>query len=123
MLGGDLHAAADMMSAQLRQAGIRPPAAEQVMAETAADEGVLVCTTGTGMVMAANKFPGIRAALCMSPHMADMARKHNDANVLSMGARIVGEQVAIACVEAFLNAEFDGGRHIPRVEKIKALEA
>ena len=84
--------------------------------------GILLCGTGIGMSIVANRYANVRAALCNDLFAAKLSRQHNDANMLSMGARIVGEQVAIGCVEAFLSAEFEGGRHVPRVEKIKALE-
>lgn len=78
--------------------------------------------SGTGEQIAANKINGIRCCQATEPVTAALSRQHNDANVLSMGARIVGEQVAIGCVEAFLAAEFDAGRHVARVAKIMALE-
>jgi ribose 5-phosphate isomerase B len=79
--------------------------------------------SGTGEQIVANKIKGIRCCQATEPVTARLSREHNDANVLSMGARIVGSEVAIACVEAFLSAQFEGGRHIPRVEKISALES
>jgi ribose 5-phosphate isomerase B len=78
--------------------------------------------SGTGEQIVANKIDGIRCCQATEPVTARLSREHNDANVLSMGARIVGSQVAIACVEAFLAAEFEAGRHVARVEKISALE-
>lgn len=80
--------------------------------------GILVCGSGTGMSISANRHKGIRAALCRSGLEAELARKHNDANVLCLGARISGEEVAKECVERFLNTEFEGGRHSARVEKM-----
>jgi ribose 5-phosphate isomerase B len=85
--------------------------------------GVVFGGSGTGEQIVANKIRGIRCCQATEPVTAALSREHNDANVLSLGARIVGEQVAIACVEAFLAAEFQGGRHIPRVQKISALES
>ena len=79
--------------------------------------------SGTGEQIVANKVRGIRCCQATEPVTAALAREHNDANMLSMGARIVGEQLAIGCVEAFLAAQFEGGRHVARVEKIKALES
>jgi ribose 5-phosphate isomerase B len=79
--------------------------------------------SGTGEQIVANKIKGIRCCQATEPVTAALSRQHNDANVLSMGARIVGEQVAIGCVEAFLSAEFEGGRHLPRIDKISALES
>jgi ribose 5-phosphate isomerase B len=79
--------------------------------------------SGTGEQIVANKVDGIRCCQATEPVTARLSREHNDANMLSMGARIVGSQVAIASVEAFLEADFDGGRHVARVEKIMALES
>jgi ribose 5-phosphate isomerase B len=78
--------------------------------------------SGTGEAITANKVHGVRCCQATDPVTAALSRQHNDANALSMGARIVGEQLAIGCVEAFLNAEFEGGRHIPRIEKISVVE-
>ena len=82
-------------------------------------KGILICGTGLGMSMAANKFDGIRAALCHNEYSASMAREHNDANVLCMGARVVGFGVAESIVEAWLNSSFEGGRHQQRVNKLE----
>jgi len=79
--------------------------------------------SGTGEQITANKIRGIRCCQATEPVTAALSRQHNDANILSMGARIVGEQVAIGCVEAFIGATFEGGRHVARVEKIMALES
>ena len=79
--------------------------------------------SGTGEQITANKIRGIRCCQATEPVTAALSRQHNDANILSMGARIVGEQVAIGCVEAFLGATFEGGRHVARVDKIMALES
>jgi ribose 5-phosphate isomerase B len=84
--------------------------------------GILVCGTGIGMSIAANKVPGVRAALCRSEYEARMARAHNDANVLCMGERVTGLGLGAAIVEAFLATAFEGGRHARRVEKVAALE-
>jgi ribose 5-phosphate isomerase B len=81
--------------------------------------GVLVCSTGTGMSIAANKVKGIRAALCRSEFEARMARAHNDANVLCLGERVTGSGLARAILEVFLNTPFEGGRHAARVGKIE----
>ncbi len=80
--------------------------------------GVLICGSGIGMSMAANRHPGIRAALCTDAYMAKMARRHNDANVLCLGSRVVGEGLAQDILEAFLQATFEGGRHQARLDKI-----
>lgn len=86
------------------------------------DRGILVCGTGIGMSIAANKVPGIRAALCHDVFSARATREHNDSNVLTLGERVIGQGLARAIVEAWLGAEFAGGRHAARVEKIRALE-
>lgn len=85
--------------------------------------GILVCGTGTGMCIAANKHKGIRAASCQNETLARYARAHNDANVLCLGERIVGEEVARNTVKAFVETSFEGGRHEARVNKIKAMES
>ena len=85
--------------------------------------GLLVCGTGIGMSMAANKVHGIRAALATDPFMAKMATEHNDANVLCVGERVIGEGLALEILDAFLGAEFGGGRHERRVGKIMDAEA
>lgn len=84
--------------------------------------GVLVCGTGIGISMAANRHKGIRAALCHDAFTADMARRHNDANVLCMGARTTGPGVALQMLEIFLSGGFEGGRHARRVDKIEPEE-
>ena len=88
----------------------------------AAERGILVCGTGIGMAMAANKAPGVRAAACADAFTARMAREHNDANVLALGARILGPEDAIEIVRVWLETEFAGDRHARRVAKIAALE-
>ena len=82
------------------------------------DLGIIMCGSGNGINMAANKHKGIRSALCWSPEIAEMARLHNDANVLALPARYISVEVAKACVEAFLTNEFEGGRHERRIAKI-----
>ena len=84
--------------------------------------GILICGTGIGMSMAANKHRGIRAACCSDTFSAAATRTHNDANVLCFGARVVGEGVALELVDAFLNAQYEGGRHQARVDMLTALE-
>lgn len=85
--------------------------------------GVLVCGTGIGMSITANKVHGIRAALCHTEFEARMSRMHNDANVLCLGQRVTGVGVALEILKAFLSASFEGGRHAGRVEKIRQVEA
>jgi ribose 5-phosphate isomerase B len=82
-----------------------------------ASRGVLVCGTGIGIAMAANRHRHVRAAVCQDTTGARLARQHNDANVLSLGARLVGPEVARECVRVFFTTEFEGGRHARRVEK------
>ena len=84
--------------------------------------GILICGSGIGMSISANKIHGIRAALCSEPVSAILSRNHNQANVLCMGARLIGTVMAQEIVKAFLTAQFEGGRHIPRVQKIQQLE-
>ncbi len=91
--------------------------AEAVLANPES-KGILICGSGIGMSLAANKHRGIRAALCHDYYTAQMARMHNDANVLCFGARIVGLGVVESILDAWLNTEFEGGRHQRRVEKI-----
>jgi ribose 5-phosphate isomerase B len=88
-----------------------------------AERGVLVCGTGVGMSLAANRVPGVRAAAVSEPVSARLSREHNDANVVCIGARIVGPEVAIDIVRTFLDSAFSGGeRHIRRIAKVTALE-
>lgn len=82
--------------------------------------GIILCGTGQGIMMAANKVKGIRCGVCSDVFSARMIRQHNDANMLSLGARVVGEGLALDIVDAFLNAEFEGGRHATRVNMIEA---
>ena len=81
------------------------------------DRGILICGSGIGMSMAANRYPYIRAALCHNVETASLARQHNNANVLVLGARIISEATALACMEAFLHTNFEGGRHQARIDK------
>lgn len=87
-----------------------------------AEKGILICGTGIGVSMAANKIHGIRAALCGDVYSAKMTRLHNDANVLCMGGRVIGRELAMMIVDTFLTEGFEGGRHQNRVDKIHALE-
>ena len=86
------------------------------------DKGIVICTTGIGISIAANKVKGVRCALCADPLSAEMTRRHNDANVLALGAGIVGPHLARRIVEIFLNTEFEGGRHARRVGQLDAIE-
>lgn len=84
--------------------------------------GILICGTGVGISLAANKIRGVRAAVCSEPYTARMARCHNDANIIAFGARVVGPAMAEMIVDAFLEAEYEGGRHQRRVDMISAIE-
>lgn len=84
--------------------------------------GILICGTGIGISIAANKIPGIRAAVCQNLFTARLAREHNDANILALGARVTGNGLALEIVKTFITTKFLSGRHQRRVEKIKALE-
>ena len=88
----------------------------------AADQGLLVCGSGTGMAIAANKIPGVRAAVAWSEETARLARQHNDANVLAVGARTTPVEALPSIVRTFFTTGFEGGRHSKRVEKIRELE-
>ena len=92
----------------------------KVVSENA--QGILICGTGIGISIAANKINGIRCALCSEPFSAEMTRKHNNANVLAMGGRTTGPELAKSIVKAFLSTDFEGGRHQNRLDKISALE-
>jgi ribose 5-phosphate isomerase B len=95
--------------------------AEKVACQKA-DRGILVCGTGLGMCIAANKFVGVRAAPCHDDLTAEMSRRHNDANVLCLSADLLGERIMDRIIETWLSTPFEGGRHARRVEKICALE-
>ncbi len=97
------------------------PVAESV-AKGECDKGLLVCGTGIGMSMAANKVKGIRAACCSDHYSVKYTRLHNDANILCLGGRVIGPGVASELVELFLNTQYEGGRHANRVAKISAIE-
>ena len=102
-----------------------PDIAEKVCADVvsgAADRGIVLCGTGIGISIAANKIKGIRCALCNEVYSAKMSREHNNANVLAMGGRVVGYGVAAEVVRTWMTTEFAGGRHERRVNKIMALE-
>ena len=84
--------------------------------------GILICGTGIGISLAANKVKGIRAAVCSEAYSAELTRRHNNANIIAFGARVVGIATAETIVDAFLGAEFEGGRHARRVDMITAIE-
>lgn len=87
-----------------------------------ADAGIVICGTGIGISIAANKVPGVRAALVTSPEMAALAKQHNNANILALGGRILVLETAEACVTAWLDAEYEGDRHQRRLDKITGIE-
>ena len=97
------------------------PAARAVAAGEC-ERGIVLCTTGIGASMAANKVKGIRCALCHEAYSAEMTRRHNDANMLAIGAGVTGPNLAERIVDAFLNTQFEGGRHQRRIDKVMALE-
>ncbi len=94
----------------------------QAVSRQEVQEGLLVCGTGIGMAMAANKVSGVRAAVCHSLETAEMSRRHNKANVLTLGARVLPSELAIDIVNEWLKTGFDGGRHARRVGKIEELD-
>ncbi|NLP10292.1 ribose 5-phosphate isomerase B [bacterium] len=96
-------------------------AAAQAVASGQCAMGIIICGTGIGISITANKVRGIRAALCCSEYMAEMARKHNDANMLALGGRVISPEMAEKIVDVFLQTDFEGGRHAQRVQKIHQL--
>ena len=97
-------------------------AAARLVADGTCEKGVVLCTTGIGMSMTANKVKGVRCALCHDPLSAEMTRRHNDANMLAMGAEIIGGNLAQRILDVFLATGFEGGRHQRRVDKIMETE-
>ena len=97
-------------------------AAARAVAKGDCDRGIVICTTGIGISIAANKIKGIRCAHCADCLQAELTRKHNNANMLAIGAGFTGKNMAERIVEVFLNTEFEGGRHERRVNKVMALE-
>ena len=96
--------------------------AARAVAAGQADFGVLVCSTGIGISMAANKVKGIRAALCTNEFCAEMTRRHNNANILCMGGKVIDKETAVKLVDIFLHTEFEGGRHQRRIDQIAQIE-
>lgn len=102
-----------------------PIIAEKLCCEVIKDQnnkGILICGTGIGVCIAANKVKGIRAALCSDTYVAEMSRKHNNANVLCMGGRVLGNDKGVDIVKSFLSTGFEGGRHLRRVDQIMEIE-
>ena len=93
------------------------------MADGRCEQGIVICTTGIGISITANKVKGIRCALCGDPLSAELTRRHNNANMLAMGAGIIGPNMAERIVDVFLNTEFEGGRHARRVGEIMDIES
>lgn len=94
----------------------------QAVASKEVDLGILICGTGVGISLAANKVKGIRAVVCSEPYSARLSRQHNNTNILALGARVVGIELAKMIIEEWLNAEFEGGRHQRRVDMITDIE-
>ena len=92
------------------------------VADGGADCGILICGTGVGISLAANKIKGIRACVCSESYTAKLSKQHNNTNILCLGARVVGDEVAKMIVDAWLDAEFEGGRHERRVDMIMQIE-
>lgn len=97
-------------------------AAAQAVSEGSCEKGIVICTTGIGISIAANKVKGVRCALCSEPLSAEMTRRHNDANMLALGAGMIGGNLAERIVEVFLGTEFEGGRHERRVSLLHEVE-
>ena len=97
-------------------------AAAQAVARGQCEKGIVICTTGIGISIAANKIKGIRCAHCADCLQAELTRRHNNANMMAIGAGFTGKNMAERMVEAFLSTEFEGGRHLRRVDKVMALE-
>ena len=97
-------------------------AAARAVADGTCEKGIVICTSGIGISISANKIKGIRCALCSEPLSAEMTRRHNNANMLAMGAGMTGPNMAERIVDTFLSTEFEGGRHQRRVDGITALE-
>lgn len=94
-------------------------AAAEVVREEEAERAIVICGSGIGISIAANKVPGIRCALCSEPLSAELSRRHNNANAIAMGARLIGSDMAKRIVDVFLSTEFEGGRHQRRIDKIE----
>ncbi len=97
-------------------------AAAKAVSSGQCEYGIVICTTGIGISIAANKVKGVRCALCSDPLAAEMTRRHNNANMLSMGAGMIGKNMAERIVDVFLSTEFEGGRHQRRVDEITDIE-
>jgi len=94
----------------------------EAVVEGECDLGILICGTGVGISLSANKVPGIRAVVCSEPYSAKLSKEHNNTNILAMGARVVGSELAKLIVDSWLDAEFEGGRHQTRIDMIHEIE-
>ena len=94
----------------------------RAVSEEKVERGILICGSGLGMTIVANKFKGVRATLCHDEYTAKMSRAHNDSNLLTLGARVLDEETALKIVEIWLDTPFEGGRHLRRLNKIKEIE-
>ena len=117
-LGFDVEDIGTHSTASSDYADFAHPLAEEVSSGEV-KRGVLLCGTGLGMSYVANRYPGVRAAVAWTPEIATLARKHNDANVLVLPARFVSDEDAVAILRAWLDTDFEGGRHVRRIEKIE----
>lgn len=97
-------------------------AVAEAVKDSVCEKGIVICGTGLGISMAVSKVPGIRAALCTDCYMARMSREHNDANILALGARVIGAGLALEIVDVWLRSEFQGGKHKMRIDKICGIE-
>ncbi len=97
-------------------------AVADLVASGECEKGILICGTGVGISLTANKVKGIRAVVCSEPYTAKLSRQHNNTNIVAFGARVIGEATAEMIVDEFLNAEFEGGRHQKRIDMIAAVE-
>ena len=95
----------------------------EAVASGEVDQGVLICGTGIGISLTANKVPGIRAAVCSEPYSAAMAKRHNNAQIIAFGARVIGVEMAKMILDSFFGSEFEGGRHAGRVERMMQVDA
>ena len=94
----------------------------RLVADGEVDGGVLICGTGVGISLAANKVDGVRACVCSEPYSAELSKRHNDSNVICFGARVIGPEMAKCIVDAWMDAEFEGGRHARRVGQIMEIQ-
>jgi len=121
----DKNVAFDDLGCYSKDPVLYPEIAEKLalaVSEGKYERGILICGTGIGMAITANKIPGIRAACCHDPYSAERSRKSNNAQIMTLGARVVGVELAKSLVEIWLNSEFEGGRSLPKVEKLNEID-